>query len=81
MISFESSAASGEPSNGTIVCSAPDSGLLAVDTAWGERIVDLVHAGAAVTVHRVRTHPFTATQLDNASVVFDVAMRGRVAGE
>lgn len=78
MVTFDGSA--GERAT-TITCTARDEGLLELDTAWAERVADLASTGASVVVHRLRARPFTAAHVENAQVVFDLSVRGRLATE
>ncbi len=66
---------------GTMVCGARDEGWLDIDAATMDRVADLLRNGGTLSVHRLRARPFTATGLDGASLVFDLAVRSHVQVE
>jgi hypothetical protein len=67
--------------SGTVVCGARDDGAFDVDAATVDRIAELLHAGGTMSVHRVRTRPFTAPGLDAGTLVFDLSVRARVRAD
>jgi hypothetical protein len=79
ILTVDSAAGADRPT--TIECAARDEGSLDIDAAWADRIADLARTGATVTVHRVRSRPFTGLQVDAAQVVFDFSVRGQAQSE
>ncbi len=80
VLTVDSAAGADRPT--TIECTARDEGVLDVDAAWADRIAEVARTnGAMVTLHRVRTRPFTLQQVDSAQVVFDFSVRGHLQAE
>jgi hypothetical protein len=65
----------------TIECAAHDEGSLDIDAAWAERMSDVARTGATLTLHRVRSRPFSGLQVESAQVVFDFSVRGQAQAE
>jgi hypothetical protein len=65
----------------SVTCVARDEGVIEIDQGWADRVMDLVSESGSVSVHRVRSRAFSAGQLDNAQLVFDVSLRGTLHAE
>jgi hypothetical protein len=67
--------------DGSLVCGASDGGAFDLDVASADRAREVIRAGGTVSVHRMRSIPFSARGLDAATLVFDHAVRARVRVE
>lgn len=67
--------------DGALACGAADVGFFELDAANSDRARAVLRAGGTLSVHRVRTLPFTARGLDTATLVFDHSVRARARVE
>lgn len=67
--------------NGMMACGARDDGALTLDGATADRAREILGAGGTLSVHRMRSRPFSTQGLDAATLVFDLSVRARARVE
>jgi hypothetical protein len=67
--------------NGMMACGARDEGSLDLDGATADRAREIIGSGGTVSVHRMRSRPFSTQGLDAATLVFDLSVRSRARVE
>lgn len=67
--------------NGMMACGARDEGALDLDGAMADRAREILGMGGTLSVHRMRSRPFTTQGLDAATLVFDLSVRARARVE
>lgn len=63
--------------NGMMACGARDEGSLDLDGAMADRAREIIGTGGTISVHRMRSRPFSTQGLDAATLVFDLSVRAR----